>query len=337
MYADFYRLKALPFQLSPDPRFFFGSAGHRKAIAYLTYGLHQREGFIVITGDIGAGKTTLAGQLLTQLDAARHLAATVVSTQLDADDMLRMAAAAFGVPTDGADKASLLRRLEAFFTEVRNAGRCALLIVDEVQNLPVRALEELRMLSNFQAGGRALLQGCLLGQPQFRDTLARPELEQLRQRVLAAYHLGPLEPDETRAYIEHRLATVGWRDDPHFTDDAFALIHERTGGLPRRINACCSRLMLFGFLEELHRIDAAVVAQVAAELEEEMAAVTAPGGDPVPGSATEGGMSPGEAGARIPPDLERRIADLERLVLGQRRALRKALELASHFVERKRA
>ncbi len=151
-----------------------------------------------------------------------------------------------------------------------NAGRRSLLLVDEAQNLTVPAIEELRMLSNFVIRHETPMQGFLLGQPQFRKTMARPELEQLRQRVLASYHLGPMAEAETRAYIEHRLRLVGWNDDPRFTDEAFRQIYIETGGIPRKINSLCSRLMLFGFLEETHRVDQDTVAQVAEELRAEI-------------------------------------------------------------------
>ncbi len=214
MYTDYYKFSGLPFQLTPDARFFFASSGHSKAMAHLTYGLGQGEGFIIITGDIGAGKTTVVENLLQQLDSRKYVAATITNTQLGADDMLRMVASAFGVAQEGVDKATLLRRLEAFLARIHQQGQRALLLVDECQNLSVPALEELRMLSNLQIGGRAPLQSFLLGQPQFRDTLARGELDQLRQRVIASYHLGPLNEAETRHYIEHRLRTVGWHADP---------------------------------------------------------------------------------------------------------------------------
>lgn len=270
MYAAFYNFRDLPFQLGPDPRFFYGSSGHSKAMAYLTYGLNQGEGFIIVTGEVGAGKTTLIGQLFSGLDKDRHLAATLVTTQLKAEALLRSIAGAFGLDVEAADKATLLKRIEAFLLAAHREGKRVLLIVDEVQNLPLGGLEELRMLSNFQVGPQPLLQTFLLGQPQFRRTLASPDLEQLRQRVIASYHLGPLTRDETGAYIQHRLERVGWRDDPSWTPAAFGAIHRRTGGIPRRVNTLCSRLLLYGYLEEAHEIDAAVVEQVAEELEQEL-------------------------------------------------------------------
>ncbi len=270
MYAAFYRLRSLPFQLGPDPRFFFGSSGHSKAMAYLSYGLDQGEGFIVITGEVGAGKTTLVGHLFDTLDKQRYVAAKIVTTQLDADGMLRSVAAAFGLPIDGVDKADLIRRLETFLIASHQAGRRCLLIVDEAQNLGIEAIEELRMLSNFQHDRQTLLQTFLLGQPQFREIMMRPELEQLRQRVIASYHLGPLSAHETRDYVLYRLQKAGWDNDPAFTADAFEAIHKHSGGVPRRINNLCSRLLLYGFLEQSHSIDGAVVEQVADELAAEM-------------------------------------------------------------------
>lgn len=266
MYTEFYQLSDQPFQLTPDHRFFFGSSVHKRAMAHLTFGLSQGEGFIVITGDVGAGKTTLMGHLLTTLDRDRYVTGTIVTTQLGGDDMLRMVAAAFDLEHENADKATLLLRIEERFKGFLAEGKHCLLMVDEVQNLSFQALEELRMLSNFQVDGKAMLQSFLLGQPQFRRTLASQDLDQLRQRVIASYHLGPVGKQEIRAYIEHRLKAVGWNNDPEITGDAYAEIFEHTGGVPRKINVLCSRLLLFGFLEEEHRIDRASVEQVAEDL-----------------------------------------------------------------------
>jgi general secretion pathway protein A len=269
MYNDFYKLSGKPFQLSPNPRFFFGSSGHQKAIAYLQYGLHQGEGFIVITGEVGAGKTTLIGHLLGQLDPAKYLPAKLVTTQIEADDTLRMVASAFNLEARGLDKATLLRNLERFALDNQRRGRRVLVVVDEVQNLPIKSLEELRMLSNFQVNDTAAVQFCLLGQPQFRDILASDELAQLRQRVVATYHLGPLSPDETRQYIEHRLQLVNWHADPQIAESAYAQIHAATNGVPRQINVLCDRLFLYGMLEELHHLDDAAVETVAGEMQVE--------------------------------------------------------------------
>jgi general secretion pathway protein A len=266
MYAGHYNLAGRPFQLSPDPRFFYDSRSHQKAMAYLTFGLTEREGFIVITGEIGAGKTTLVRHLLSELNRDDYVSASVVTSQLEADDTLRMVASAFGLPFAGADKATLLRTIEAFLIDCHSRRKHVLLIVDEIQNMPFSALEELRMLTNFQHDGQSLFQCFLLGQPEFRAIIASDALEQLRQRVIASCHLEPLDENEMREYIEHRLLRVGWANDPSFDDDAFRLIYRYTDGVPRRVNALCGRILLYGFLEDLHHVDSAVVRDVVDEL-----------------------------------------------------------------------
>jgi putative secretion ATPase (PEP-CTERM system associated) len=244
MYQDYFGLSAKPFQLNPDPDFFFGSRGHKRALAYLEYGLHQGEGFIVITGEVGAGKTTLVRGLLRQIKNDAIVPVQIVSTQVDSDDLLRLVAAAFGLESAGIDKSTLLTRLQQHFEGLNAEGRRALLIVDEAQNLTQSAVEELRMLSNFQIGTRSLVQSFLVGQPEFRCIMQRPEMQQLKQRVIASYHLGPLDAEETRSYIEHRLHHVGWQADPRFDDGAFERIHIESGGVPRRISSLCDRGLL---------------------------------------------------------------------------------------------
>jgi general secretion pathway protein A len=271
MYESYYGLTTKPFQLNPDPRFYFDSKQHRRASAYLEYGLHQNEGFIVVTGEIGAGKTTIVRGLLESLDNDKVVAAQLVSTQLDAEDILRMVAAAFGVRFKDMAKADILLQLEAFLVDIARRGKRCLLIVDEAQNLTPRAVEELRMLSNFQFESHALLQTFLVGQPEFRAIMLSPQLEQLRQRVIAACHIGPLDASETRAYIEHRLQCAGSTGEPHFDEESFASVFKASGGIPRRINAICDRLLLAGFLSEKKDIGKTDVEEVAAELDDRMA------------------------------------------------------------------
>ena len=271
MYEDYYRFNAKPFQLNPDPRFFFGSKGHKRAMAYLDYGLSLGEGFIVISGEVGAGKTTLVRNLFRQLDANSLVAAQLVSTQMDAEDTLRSVAASFGLEHEGLAKSSLLKNLEDFLIAATRQGKRALLVVDEAQNLTPRAVEELRMLSNFQNNDRSLIQTFLLGQPEFRGILQSPNMQQLRQRVVASYHLGPLDSGETQGYIEHRLRTVGWDGNPSFGSEAFAALHRFTGGIPRRINTFCDRLLLFGFLEEKSHFGDAEINEVISDLKTEVA------------------------------------------------------------------
>ena len=270
MYEAFYGLSSKPFQLHPDPEFYFSSKQHQRARAYLEYGVMRCEGFIVITGEIGAGKTTIVRGLLDSLDPATILAAQLVSTQLGADDTLRLVGAAFGIAVRGLSKADLLVALEAFFITQTLQGKRCLLLVDEAQNLHPQAVEELRMLSNFQQGQTALLQTFLVGQPEFRDILQSPGMEQLRQRVTATCHLGPLDADETRAYILHRLHCAGASDKPTLGDDIFASIHQHTRGIPRRINTLFDRVLLQGFLSDQTHIDLALVTEIIDELQAEL-------------------------------------------------------------------
>jgi general secretion pathway protein A len=271
MYETYYHFTAKPFQLSPDPRFFYGSKGHKRAMAYLEYGLSLGEGFIVVTGEVGAGKTTLVRNLFKQMEEENIIAAQLVSTQLDADDTLRSVAASLGLEHEGINKSALLKNLQDFLTAASRQNKRVLLVVDEAQNLTPRAVEELRMLSNFQNDDRSLIQTFLLGQPEFRNILQSMDMQQLRQRVIASYHLGPLDADETRGYIEHRLGMVGWQGKPSFSDDAFQTIHRFTGGIPRRINTFCDRLMLFGYLEEKGHFGDEEVTEVIEDLRHEVA------------------------------------------------------------------
>jgi putative secretion ATPase (PEP-CTERM system associated) len=319
MYESFFGLTGKPFQLNPDPSFYFGSRGHKRAFAYLEYGLYQSEGFIVITGEIGAGKTTIVRSLLEQLDREKVVAVQLVSTQLDADDMLRAVGAAFGIPVKSVDKAMLLASLEAFLCQLAVEKKRALLIVDEAQNLAPRAVEELRMLSNFQLGDQALLQSFLVGQPELRAMMQGEQMQQLRQRVIASYHLGPLDKAETRGYIEHRLKHVDWKDDPKFDPACFDLIHTLTGGIPRRINTLCNRLLLAAFLAERHVLETADVQAIAHEIRDELgpeAALSTMGvvdGDTPPGSPLMARLEAGRLHAHF-DNVEERIDRLEKTV-----------------------
>jgi general secretion pathway protein A len=267
MYDQFYGLNGRPFQLTPDPQYYFESGTHRKALSYLGYGLAQGEGFIVITGDVGAGKSTLVSHLMQSIDRSRLTATNIVTSQLDGNDMVQMAAESFGIHTGGQDKASTLRAIENYLHAEARAGRRCLLIVDEAQNLSVAAIEELRMLSNFQLGSQALLQIFLLGQPEFRDLVqSSQDLEQLRQRIIATHHLLPMEADEVEPYIIHRLSCAGWSGNPQFTPDAFAVLYAQSDGVPRKLNTLMSRVLLMGAVEQLSRIDGELVSAVVADM-----------------------------------------------------------------------
>lgn len=269
MYEHFYGLESKPFQLNPDPNFYFGSKQHSRAKAYLDYGVQRSEGFIVITGEVGAGKTTLVRGLLDSLDPEKTIAAHLVTTQVDAEDIVKLVSAAFGVAAIGTSKADMLLALEAFLVDqVRQEKRC-LLVVDEAQNLTLRAVEELRMLSNFQFETQALLQTFLVGQPEFRSILQNPNMHQLRQRVTASCHIGPLDLNETGEYIEHRLKKAGSTGYPNFSAGAIEGIFKETNGIPRRINFVCDRLLLYGFLSEKTQLEGDDVSEIVREIAEE--------------------------------------------------------------------
>ena len=269
MYEAFYGLSSKPFQLNPDPNFYFGSKQHSRAKAYLEYGVSRHEGFVVITGEIGAGKTMTLRALIDGLHGSDVVIGHLVTTQLDAEDTLRMVGAAFGFKVKDVAKSELLVTLEAFLLSQTSQGKRCLLIVDEAQNLTLRAVEELRMLSNFQYGNQALLQTFLVGQPEFREILQRPEMEQFRQRVAATCHIGPLDAEETTAYIEHRLKCAGATDKPSFEPEALEAVYKASQGIPRRINTLCDRLLLLGFLCERTHLGVADVDEVVREFASE--------------------------------------------------------------------
>ncbi|MES9991837.1 MAG: XrtA/PEP-CTERM system-associated ATPase [Candidatus Thiodiazotropha sp.] len=351
MYDDFYKFDGKPFQLTPDHKFFFNSKGHNRAMAYLRYGLEQGEGFIVITGGIGTGKTTLVRNLFDELSNMNVMAAQLVTTQVDPDDMLRMVCASFGLAHEGLNKATLLHNLEAIARARHAEGKQMLLVVDEAQNLPPRSVEELRMLSNFQVNNKALVQTFLLGQEEFKRTLQSPGMEQVRQRIIASYHLDPLSAEETEKYILHRLQLVGWKEDPQFAEGVFPMIFEFTGGVPRRINAMCDRMMLYGCLEELHTLEKDAVLSVMQELEQEVSfdhpAAEKPDESPQlasvsPIHSTASGVTGNQATApqaspqtvahadelvfRI-QDLEKEISSLKKTLRNEQKLLRKAILL----------
>ncbi len=304
MYEAFYGLSSKPFQLNPDPDFYYASKQHRRAKAYLEYGVSRNEGFIVITGEIGAGKTMVLRSLIGSLSGSNVIIGHLVTTQLGAEDTLRMVGAAFGFRVKDVPKSELLITLEAFLISQTSKGKRCLLIVDEAQNLTPRAVEELRMLSNFQFGNQALLQSFLVGQPEFRQILQQPEMEQFRQRVAATCHIGPLDVEETKAYIEHRLKCAGSSGKPSFEAAVFEAIFKASGGIPRRINAVCDRLLLSGFLAGRNHLTVADVEEVVAELQQENTVPASPAA-PALRRSSEPSMPGGLAGAVLDVDLTR--------------------------------
>ena len=270
MYKEYYNLKHNPFQMTPDPRIFFASKGHKRALSYLQYGLSQGEGFIVVTGDIGTGKTTIVKNLIAGLDPKTFIAKQLVTTHLEDHDLIEMICESFELISKGLTKAALLNQFKAFLNSAHRLGRRVVLIVDEVQNLPAKSVEELRMLSNFQIDNKPLIQSFLVGQKEFIKTLQHEDMEQLRQRVIASCHLGPLKQEETKHYINYRLKEAGWTGGELFEDQAHDLIHELTEGVPRRINVFCDRILLFGYLEEIRFFTLEHIKIVADELADEI-------------------------------------------------------------------
>ena len=236
-------------------------------MSYLGYGLNQGEGFIVITGEIGAGKSTLVAHLMERIDPAALTVAQIVTTALDGEELIHAVAQSFGLAIEGKDKAGALGAIERFLQEEARAGRRCLLVVDECQNLDFTALEELRMLSNFQLGAHPLLQSLLLGQPEFRRTLANhPDLDQLRQRIIASHHLDALDASEVEDYIRHRLEYVSWQGGPALGEGLLPALYKASNGIPRRVNQVMNRLLLLGAIEERGELTTAMLEAVCEEM-----------------------------------------------------------------------
>mgnify|MGYP006271165357 CR=1 FL=1 len=327
MYDRFYQFSAEPFRLSPDHAFAYEHKGYSKARAYMAYAFMRAEGFVMVTGRPGTGKTTLVGALIDQLAGENVVTASLVCTQLQADDLLKLVAYEFGLGREGTSKGELLRQLATKLKSWHRDGRRALLVVDEAQDVSVSAMEELRLLTNIQERGRPLLQIFLLGQPELRDLILSPALEQVHQRIVAACALRPLQEDETEAYVRHRLEVVGWRGDPAISRAVYPLVHRFSEGIPRRINLICSRLFLHCAVEQRHKITVSDMREALGELQgEDLAAgpkladrefsvadsfdepgapATAPGSE---GGAEARGRSlqqePDAEGIRRPPDTE---------------------------------
>src|SRR5215208_2727049 len=266
MYERFYELRERPFALSPDPDYLYPSRVHREALDYLRYGLESHAGFIVITGEIGSGKTTLLQTLLRNLDSQTTVG-RIVNTLLEPRELLETIMIDFGLNPAGHSKPLMLRDLAQYLVDQRLSGRMVLLVIDEAQNLSLAALEELRMLSNLETEKSKLLQIVLVGQPDLREKLGQPELEQLRQRVTVSYHLGPLDADDTYAYINHRLRRAAIGAPLEFPADVSAVVHHRSGGVPRLINVICDAVLLFGYGADRRTIDLPLAGEALAELE----------------------------------------------------------------------
>ena len=273
MYQAFYGLHSKPFQLTPDPTMLFPSKGHRRAMSYLLYGLEQGEGFVMITGAVGTGKTLLIQKLFEEL-AHRNIAmAGIASANLDGEDILPAVASAFALPYENRSKEALLQDLKRHLTSLRERHSHALLVVDEAQTLTATALEMLRILSNFEVDGHALLQVFLIGQAELQRTIVINRMEQLRQRIVASHKLEPMGAEECREYILYRLRAVGWDNDPELAPGIFAGVYLAARGIPRKVNLIMDRLLLHGYLEELHSLSQTALTTVLDEIQEEMAGV----------------------------------------------------------------
>lgn len=266
MYLEFYELRVPPFELTPNPRLLFHSAKHREAINHLLYGIRERKGFVQLTGEIGAGKTTLCRALLEQLDA--HFATALLLTPvLDANELMKAIAIEFGLNVKGLDRLETMAAIKDFFIQQAQQGKDCVLIIDEAQNFSDDLLEQVRQLSNVETDDKKLLQIVLIGQPELRQRLNNPRLRQLRQRITVRYHLKPLDRFETSQYIQHRLQLAGANGKPGFTQPALWRVFHYSNGVPRLINAVCDKALLAGFVQQSSRINFSMVGRAIRELE----------------------------------------------------------------------
>lgn len=254
MYEAFYGLREKPFSLTPDPKYLYPSRSHREALDHLLYGIQEREGFIVITGDVGTGKTTLCRAILAQLDRTTRTA-LILNPVLSEEELLRAILHDFGLPGRGSTKKELIDELNAFLIQALTEGQNAVLIIDESQSLSPELLEQVRLLSNLETEREKLIQIILVGQLGLLDLLARPELKQLNQRVSVRYRLRPLSFHETCQYIYHRLTVAGGSGSLTLATPALGLIHRYSGGIPRLVNLVCDRALLQGFVDQSTHID----------------------------------------------------------------------------------
>ena len=269
MYLDYYGLMEAPFNITPNPRFLFYSAKHREAFNHLLYGIRERKGFVQITGEVGAGKTTLCRAMLEQL-GDNFSTALILNPVLDADQLVKAIAMEFGLNVKGMDRLETVAEINQFLLAQAEQGRDAVLIIDEAQNLTNGLLEQVRLLSNLETDDRKLLQIVLMGQPELRDRLNDPCLRQLRQRITIRYHLRSLNRLEVEQYVQHRLTVSGAKRGPYFTTPALWRVYNYAQGIPRLINAVCDKCLLAGFVQQRDRIDFSLVGRAIRELEGKM-------------------------------------------------------------------
>jgi general secretion pathway protein A len=266
VYLEYYGLRLAPFDITPNPRFLFHSRKHREAFNHLLYGIRERKGFVQLTGEVGAGKTTLCRALLEHLDG-HYSTALILNPVLSADELMKAIATEYGLDVKGRDRLETLAAISDFLLKQTLAGKETVLIVDEAQNLTEDLLEQVRLISNIETDDRKLLQIVLMGQPELRDRLNSHKLRQLRQRITVRYHLNPLTRTEVGQYIQHRLALAGARGFPAFTPPAVWRVFGYSQGIPRLVNAVCDKALLAGFVERSDRINYWMVGRAIRELE----------------------------------------------------------------------
>jgi general secretion pathway protein A len=266
MYREFFGLKEKPFNVTSDPDFFFLSRVHKEAFSHLTYGIKERKGFLAITGEIGAGKTTLCRALLNQLDMSTK-SAFIFNSTLPELQLLQAIVEDFGISVEKKNKVSLLKQLNSFLIEELSKEHNVVLIIDEAQNMKPRMLEEIRMLSNLETDSAKLFQIILVGQPELREKLNSPQLKQLKQRIAVRFHITPLERDEVEKYIYHRLTVAGSKGDIKVTPDALESLFNYSGGVPRVINMVCDKALLMAYVLETRDLSKTIIDRSIKEIE----------------------------------------------------------------------
>jgi general secretion pathway protein A len=266
VYLEFYGLKMYPFDITPNPHFLFNTTKHREALNHLLYGIRERKGFVQLTGEVGAGKTTLCRALLEQLNG-NFSTALILNPVLNADELMKAIATEYGLNVKGKDRMETVAAISDYLLRQALAGKETVLIVDEAQNLTEDLLEQVRLISNIETDDRKLLQIVLMGQPELRDRLNSHNLRQLRQRITVRYHLNPLTRNEVGQYIQHRLALAGSQGSPSFSAPAVWRVYQYSKGIPRLVNALCDKALLAGFVQQSHRINYWMVGRAIRELE----------------------------------------------------------------------
>lgn len=314
MYLDFFKLKEHPFRLTPDPEFLYLGREHKRAKTYMDYGIWNREGFVVITGEVGSGKTTLIQKLLSEFDE-HVLVAKIFQTQLDDIEFLQAVLVEFGLNPFQAKKAELMDMLSTFLIDNFLKSKQIVLIVDEAQNLSARVLEEIRMLSGLETHKEKILHVILVGQPELNDILDSPGMEQLAQRIRFRFHIHAFDPQELKEYVAHRLRIAGLTQSELFTEDALALVHEYSGGVPRMVNTLCDTALTCAYADEVRRVDAGVVKDAIKELNWVPYSQRGRRRAPVKDFMPTAGKGPGDDGSvGILTEIAERLKSIERLL-----------------------